>query len=120
MLLNHSLEFALSDSDTRGEDWLQTRLTSKGWHLEYLFLLLRRHGNGGFPLQDLSQCLLLAIQGSSNIDEDRSKETMILLIQAGADISEKNIDRNLVSDITCNIWHVKRTDQWGWSVVFTI
>ena len=102
LILDHGLHFVELDSGLTPDTWLQEILSYHIWHLESVALLLRRQGKGGLPFQDLNDCLLLAILGSSYADLDETKAALILLIRGGADVYARDHHGRSVSDIACD------------------
>ena len=87
LLLDHGLDLIdLEDTLYPPKLWLEQHLISGRWSLESVTLLLNRQGKGGLPLQDLDNCLPLAIKGSDYACEHKLVNCLILLIEYGADV----------------------------------
>ena len=101
LLLDHGSAFIGTSDVVRPEGLLNEHLHGKKWTVESVALLLRRSGTQELTVQNLTNCLHLAICGSFYASESGLKRVLILLIEAGANIYERDRWGATISDIVC-------------------
>ena len=87
--------------------WLFAILRRSNWHPETISLFLCRQGKGGLPIQNLHGCLHEAIHGTAIECQQEIIETLILLVEAGADLYGRDEFGRTVSEIAC-----RKTTLW--------
>ena len=95
-LLNHGLEFLVSEVDPR--EVMAWYTAEGGWTLEGVGLLLQLNGSK-LPVQNLTHALWNAIHGSLNAYESEWLQVLVLLIENGAEVTGNG---HLVSKLACN------------------
>ncbi len=101
LTLDHASAFIGSSDVMRSESLLHYHLQWKNWTVESVALLLRRSGTQELTAQDLKDCLHSAVCGSFFADESGLRRVFILLIEAGANIYERDRSGATTSDIVC-------------------
>ena len=111
LLLDHGGAFIGTNDIIRPDHLLLKHLEYRTWNLESVALLLRRPKRDPvIPVQNLSNCLHLAVHGSSYASASEIKDVLALLIKAGADVYERDEWGNTVSDAVCDPYTARSHD----------
>ena len=90
LVLDHASTFIGTNDVIKPEGLLKHHLRGQSWTVESVALLLRRSGTQELAVQNLTNCLHSAIYGSFYADESGLKPVLILLIEAGANVYERD------------------------------